>query len=155
MSRPRGLPALAIFLIALVLPGCSALEQDIREPEYRLERLELLELGVVEQRFRLTLLVDNPNRRALPVRALRYSLDVEGIPLAEGALEEGFTIPANTEHPVTLEFGTRLLQTMPRLLQHVGAGTVGYSLQGEVDYGRWIRGTRPFERRGRISLRDG
>ena len=147
--------ALAILTFAAVLlGGCAALQPEIKEPTYKLDSVELLQLGLTEQRFRLTLLVDNPNNRALPVRELRYSVDLEGIQLADGKSEERFTLPANTELPVHLEVRTRLLQSLPELMQKMDGSTrqLAYELRGEVDYGTLIRGTRPFERRGRLTL---
>ncbi len=152
MNRPP-LRVLAVVL-ALLLVGCAGQQPEIREPTYRLERVELLQLGLTEQRFALTLLVDNPNDRALPVRALTYSVDLEGIPLAEGESNDRFTLPANSEHPVRLEVRTRLLESMPELLRRMDlqAGELGYELRGEVEYGTWMRGSRAFERRGRVTL---
>lgn len=149
LARPGILLAIAFFVT-----GCASLQPEIREPTYRIEGVELLQLGLTEQRFRLTLLVNNPNDRALPVRALRYSVDLEEIPLAEGESEERFTLPANSEHPVRLDVRTRLLQDLPALMRklEMNQQRFAYQLRGEVDYGNWIRGTRSFERDGHLRL---
>ncbi len=142
---------LALFL---GLAGCAGLQPEVQEPEFRLTRVEPVQLGLLEQRFRLTFAVDNPNSMSLPVRGLSYQVKVAGMDFAQGFTDEAFTIPARDTGEFSVEARTNLMDSLPRLLQLVrnGERQLAYSLDGEVEYGRVFRGTRTFEQTGTVRL---
>ncbi|MCC5859848.1 MAG: LEA type 2 family protein [Ectothiorhodospiraceae bacterium] len=150
-------PSLIAWMLVLALAGvsaCSVPQRELQEPEFRLTRVEPLQLGLLEQRFRLTFAVDNPNSVSLPVRTLNYRVSVGGMDFAEGFSAEAFTIPARDTGEFSVEARTNLMDSLPRLLDQVRAGErrLDYRLDGEVEYGRFFRGKRDFQQTGTVRL---
>lgn len=161
MHRPRPRRRLATVLrlasvLALMasLAGCAALTQQVQEPEVRLDRVELTRFGLTRQEFELTLAVFNPNPFALPLRALHYDIELAGIPFADGTTTDGLEIGADTTSEIRIGVDTNLMAVVPALFDvfRRGERQVAYSLTGEVEYGRFLRGSRPFERTGEVRL---
>lgn len=148
------LTSLFLAIVLLGLAACAGLRPELEEPEFRLTRVEPIRLGVLEQRFRLTFAVDNPNSVSLPVRTLNYQVQVAGMDFAKGFSSEGFTIPARNTGEFTVEASTNLMESLPRLIELVRAGErqLAYKLDGEVEYGRFFRGTRTFDQTGTVRL---
>lgn len=152
--RTRFATLVSVSLIALMLAGCAALQPELEDPEFRLSKVEPVSLGLVEQRFRLTISVTNPNSVALPVRQIRYDVQVAGMDFATGLSGERFTIPARDTGEFTVEATTNLMESLPRLISLVRGGErrLAYELSGEVEYGRFFRGKQPFSRKGMVQL---
>ena len=94
------------------LAGCSTLAPKLEAPDLSIVNVELMESTLFEQRVRVRMRVQNPNDRALPVRGLSYTLEVDGKELAWGvndvspaqfrrqielALREGYRFVAASE----------------------------------------------------------
>ncbi|MFO7859205.1 MAG: LEA type 2 family protein [Ectothiorhodospiraceae bacterium] len=142
-------------MAALMVAGCSSLQPpELKEPSVRLERVSVLQLGMEQQRFGLTLAVTNPNALALRIRELDYAVALAGVDLAEGRLGEAFTLSANDTTEVEVEADTQLLQRLPELMRLVRSDTDGvdYTLTGNVAYGDWFRGEQPFSHSGSVTL---
>ncbi|MCC5809156.1 MAG: LEA type 2 family protein [Ectothiorhodospiraceae bacterium] len=152
--QPRFATFVAILLIGLLMAGCSSMQPQLEDPEFRLSKVEPLSLGLLEQRFRLTISVVNPNSVALPVRHVSYDVQVAGMDFASGMSNERFTIPARDTGDFTVEATTNLMESLPKLLSMVRAGErrLPYELNGEVEYGRFFRGMQPFSRKGNVQL---
>lgn len=150
----RALSLAAVIALLATLSACSTLRPVLEEPEVRLERVRLLELGVSEQRFGVTLAVTNPNGQGLRIRSLRYALTLADLDLVEGASMEAFDLAANATTEVELEARTQLLGSLPALSRMAlgGRRSFDYALRGDVEYGRFLRGRHDFERDGTVTL---
>lgn len=144
----------AMAFAVTLLNACSLLERPLEEPEFRVDRVSILELGASEQRFRITLAVDNPNPHSLRVREIRYALQLGGLELAEGQSTSAFTLAAEDTTTVDLDARTQLLGSLPGLMRmaYSGRRTFDYKLTGEVAYGRFFRGSQGFSRNGSLEL---
>jgi len=144
-----------IALSVIALAGCSLVQvPDIKDPEFRLEKIQVRELGLNAQRFVLTLAVDNPNRQSLPVRELSYRLRVGGLDFAEGHSQKAFTLAGEQTTTVDIEARTQLFGSLPQLSRMIGGGqrSFDYEISGDVEYGRFLRGSRSFERAGSVRI---
>lgn len=152
--RKRLAGAAWLAFTVVLLHGCSILERPLEEPEFRIDRITILELGVSEQRFRVTLAVDNPNPHSLRVREIRYALQLGGLDLAEGQSTSAFTLAAEDTTTVDLDARTQLLGSLPGLMRmaYSGQRTFDYTLTGEVAYGRFFHGSQAFSRDGSLEL---
>ena len=143
-------------IATLLIAACSSLQPpELQEPTVRLERVSVLQLGMEQQRFGLTLAVTNPNALGLRVRELDYAVSLGGVDLADGRLGDAFTLSANDTSEVEVEVDTHLLQRLPELMRLVRSGTQGvdYTLTGNVAYGEWFRGEQAFSHSGSVELR--
>ena len=144
-----------VLLVLLALPGCSLFQPpELKDPTLSLERIAVLQMGITEQRFMLTIDVDNPNRQSLAIRSIRYDLEVGGMPFASGATDKRFSIAGADTTSIEIEARTQLLGNLPALARMATSGnaTVPYQIQGEVEYGRFFRGSRDFEQTGQVRL---
>lgn len=153
MPRTTLLRWTLIGLFGFLLIGCAA-RPAIEEPTFRITNVQPMALGLGEQTWRLTLRIDNPNSIALPVRALRYQVSLADMDFASGSKTDGFTIAARDSTSLDLDVTTHLVQSLPRLMGLLDGSqpSLAYRLSGDVQYGRFLRGTREFTQEGRLQL---
>ncbi|MCK8515103.1 LEA type 2 family protein [Methylonatrum kenyense] len=151
MPRTTLLRWTLLCLVGFILVGCAA-RPALEEPTFRVTNIQPMTLGLGEQTWRLTLRIDNPNNVALPVRALRYQVSLADMDFASGNKTDGFTIAARDSTSLDLDVTTHLVQSLPRLMQLLDGSqpSLGYRLSGDVEYGRFLRGTREFTQEGRL-----
>ncbi|MCC5861028.1 MAG: LEA type 2 family protein [Gammaproteobacteria bacterium] len=152
---PRRIVAqLCCGLLLLTMSGCAMLRPELQPPQATLVAVELTELGVRQQRFRLVIDLDNPNTIALPVNALAYSVVLDGAPFADGRTEGSFRVPAGGRERVRLSVSTDLLRSLEQLqgLLVAGRRDVGYELDGRVWLDMPMRPSLRFSDRGSIDI---
>jgi len=147
--RP-GLAAAA--LVTLALTGCAA--THFEAPQLSVADVEVMSGEIWQQRLRVRMHVRNPNDRALPVKAIEYTLEVQGQPFAEGASLQPFVVPALGEADFEMTVTTNVAGALVGLLSHYsGSGEVAYRLVGKVSLSEgWLRSI-PFDQRGTFKLR--
>jgi LEA14-like dessication related protein len=146
---------LSLLLTLILLAGCATLRPQLERPDIALVDFGILELGLLQQRYSLTLSVQNPNDRAIPVRGLTYGLEIAGQRFARGVSPKAFTLPAYGETEVEVELTTNLISTLRRLqeLMENNEDVVSYRLDGKLDVdATFFDGTLPFENTGEIKL---
>lgn len=146
----RGL--LAVMALTL-LGACAAMVPRLETPNVTLAGLALEEFGLVEQRYRLQLRIQNPNAIELPITGVAFRLDLNGVEFARGARAGIKPIPAFGERLVDIPVSGSLLGIL-RQLQLLGGGGVEritYGLTGKVALSRPAI-EMPFDYRGSFDL---
>lgn len=145
----RLLPALFLFL-ALLLPGCASLKPA--KPEVALAGLELLEAGLLEQRFLLKLRLTNPGETEIAIHGLRFELELNGEPFARGVSDKAITVPRLGEAQMEVAASSDLsaLLRQVRTMAKSGRKALDYRLHGNLSVP--IYGSIPFDRRGEVRL---
>lgn len=143
-----------LALVFALLAGCAALQRDVEPPSVRLVGVELLELGLMEQRFELALRVANPNDFRVPIKALEYAVFVNEQAFASGLSSEPFELPALGEEVIRVQVGTQLLDNLQQLArwQRDPPQALDYRLEGRARLSSlpvWL----PFEQAGQVTLR--
>jgi len=146
--------AACALLGAALLGGC-ALRPQLEAPHLTVSEVDIVSADLWQQQLRVRLHVQNPNDRALAVKELEYTLEVEGQQLASGESAASFTVPALGESDFDMNVKTNLAGVLLGLLAH-GAGQAGqgvaYHLVGKVTLASgWVRSI-PFEQRGSFKL---
>lgn len=141
---------------ALSLVACSALPVGLEAPTVSVADIRLAGGGLLEQRFRLTLRVHNPNDRDLPLDGLNFVLELNDMEFAQGATSRPVMLQGLGDTLVDVE-GVSNLGAVLDQLQQLSAGpgardSVGYRIHGRLA-SRGM-GSFPFDRRGEISLND-
>jgi LEA14-like dessication related protein len=107
------------FLAAVALSaGCSYLTKPWITPAVTLVGIRPAQMTAEQQTFVVSLNVDNPNDRTLPIKGASYKLLVEGHAIANGVGSLDKQIPAFDEGLVDVEINTSLidlLRTVPTL----------------------------------------
>jgi LEA14-like dessication related protein len=143
-------------MLALALSACALLHPHFEQPTVRVAGVELRGGNLLQQNFVVKLNVQNPNDRALPVRALTFSLKVEGVDFASGLSEQAFSVPAlgdaDFDMDISANLAFALLKLADKRQQH--ADTLGYELSGtariDLPFTRQIE----FHENGSLPLSD-
>lgn len=128
-----------LFLLALLLVGCAGLQRDYEEPEVHLTRIVPVAGTGLEQRFLVGLRILNPNRDAINVSGLSYSVSLQGQKVVSGVSSNIPRIPGYGEAEVELEASTNLLAGVRVLadLMSRPAEAIDYELEARLDVGRF------------------
>jgi len=144
--------ASAATLGALAVSGCAA--THFETPKLSVVDVQVMSGEIWQQRLKVRMHVQNPNDRPLPVKAIEYTLEVQGQPFAEGASVEPFVVPALGEADFEMIVSTNVAGALMGVLsRYGGSGEIGYRLVGKVSLSEgWLRSI-PFDQRGTFKLR--
>lgn len=150
----RGASALAPLTAVLLLGGC-ALTPKLTPPTLTVVDVQLQGSDLWEQHLKVRMHVQNPNDRALPIKGLQYTLEVEGQQFASGESAASFIVPARGEAEFDMNVTTNLAGTLLKLLAR-GSDTlsqsVAYRLTGKVSLSEGLLRSLPFDERGEFKL---
>lgn len=145
--------SLAGLLAAALLAGACVLTPKLTPPRLSIAGVQLEGGDLWEQHLKVRVHVANPNPRALPVKAVEYTLDLAGQPFASGAATTSFVVPAMGEAEFDTNVTTNLAGAVMRLLAHGGGGqSVDYRLTGRVSLSVGLMRSIPFDERGSFKL---
>ena len=107
------------------------------------------------QNFVLEFDIHNPNAFPLPIRALRYDLQIADQRFASGETQGELTVPAAGAGSVAISVELDMLQQASRLATMLRVGSRGdlpYKLSGDVTVDIPMTRPVPFSNSGSISL---
>jgi len=145
-----------IGAIALTLAACAA--THFETPELRLVNIEMQRSELFDQRFKLRLRVLNPNDRALPVKGIVATMDLNGEAFAQGVAGEAFTVPAHGEAEFDMLLSANMAGAILKLVSGMRDGkapeSLDYRLRGKLSLASGLLRSIPFEETGSIKLGD-
>lgn len=142
------------LLCLLALTGCATLTADLDPPTVTVENVESLPGSGSTPRFLITLRITNPNKQALDIVGVSYSLALLNKEVISGVTNEVPRIEAYSEETVKLEAGIRLFELL-RLLAGLGlekTDELEYKFQAKIDFEGFMP-TQRVEEAGVISLK--
>lgn len=145
-----------ICLAALVaLAGCAVLSPGFETPTVAVNSFRVLPSQGSAPRFEIGLHIVNPNRSALKLEGVIYSLSLEGHKVLTGASSDLPVIEAYGEGDVTLSATADLLSTLSLIagLLNQPQETFVYKLEASLDIGS-LRPRIRVQKKGEISLQD-
>ncbi len=154
MQRNHRNARFMLLALLLGLGGCSTwLTGNYEDPEVHLKRVEVVKAKLLEQRFKLHFVIDNPNDEDLPVRGLTYKVSLEGLLLAEGEDDSWFSVRAHSRAVHVVEVRTNLwehLKPLAKLLRHPDR-PLQYRLEGELRTGLLFGHNLSLRRTGELT----
>ena len=145
--------------LAVLLSACVT--THLQAPEVTPTAVELTDVQINKQTFKVTLHVQNPNDRALPVKWAKCALEVEGVEVGRGETSVPFNIPAHGEGDIDMIVTTNLATSVPNLaasipnlaMRLLGGGDMpSYRLSGTVNPDiAWLPPI-PFAKSGQINI---
>jgi len=147
----------ALLAVIVTMLGCSAVVPQIEKPRLALARVQLQDgSSVMEQRLLVGVRVVNPNDRALPVKGLNLSLDLDGHHVADGVSTRSFVVPANSEAEFDMLVTANLAGVLLKLATRRNAlrDPVPYRVSGKVATRLGMLRSIPFTDTGAISISD-
>lgn len=138
---------------AVLLSACATLMQQLDPPYVNLAGMQLKEIGLFEQRYLLTLRIQNPNSVSLPIAGMNYSLKINDKEFARGVSDQSITIPAHGEGLAEVEVTSNLggLIDQLRRLGERNQPSFDYKLDGSVSLVSSAL-KLPFEYAGSVTL---
>lgn len=146
--------AFLLAAVALALAGCAGLPIGLEAPKVSLADITLTGGGLVEQRFRLTLRMHNPNDRDIAIEGLTFAVELNGAEFAQGASNRPVVLGRLSDTLVEVE-GVSNLSILLKQARRFKPGAEGretlpYQLHGKLVGGPF--GDVPFDRKGEIAL---
>ncbi|WP_116364189.1 LEA type 2 family protein [Parahaliea mediterranea] len=147
-------PLRLLCLAALLLAGgCASLIADMDPPAVTVENVRALPSQEAGPRFEITLRVANPNKQALDIAGISYTIDILDHELVSGVTNQVPRIEAYSEQTVKLQAGVHLFQ-MLRLLADLGRSqgeALDYRFAAKIDFNGFVP-TQRVEETGSLRL---
>lgn len=148
--KPSAFPAVLFGL--LLLTGCAGLTTREAPPRVNLVNLRLIDMQLFEQRYGLTLRIQNPDRQPLAIEGLSFEVELNGKSFAHGVSNRATQIPAFGEAVLEVEvvstlFG--LVEQLRRLEQRQGQ-PLSYRIAGRISTAGSLLSI-PFEQQGELA----
>ncbi|AZN36596.1 LEA type 2 family protein [Iodobacter ciconiae] len=141
-----------LLLLGILLAGCSSLYNSFEKPSVSLAGLSVAEIGLLEQRFVLSLRLTNPNNVSLDIKGVQLSMDVNGKHFAEGVSSEVVTLPKLGSALIKLHITTSLSIFMQQFNAMQASGKpIAYRIIGKLFLPLRPDGVS-FERQGEVNL---
>ncbi len=149
-----GLKYTYVLLMLMMLSACASWAPDYEKPQINVTSFSLApDSNDVAPRFLIGLQVINPNRRALPLQGMSYSVEVEGNRILSGAEPDLPRVEGYSSADIVIEARPDLLGSA-RLLNQLISGqqeTLDYLFKARFDVGALLPYVN-IEERGEFSL---
>jgi LEA14-like dessication related protein len=141
--------------VALLLSACAVFH--FQAPDVTPTAVELTDVALDRQLFKVTLHIQNPNDRALPIKWAHASVEIEGVEVGKGEINEPFNVPAHGEMDVVMVVTTNLATSVPDMLLRIArrGQLPSYRLSGTVNPDVTLLPPIPFSKSGQIELPSG
>lgn len=138
-------------LMLLWLAACAGMAGLSQKPEVSLAGLDLLEFGLIEQRFALKLRIRNPNDVALSITGVNFAIELDGQPFASGVSDKAVTVPRQGDAVLEVTATSNLSGVLKQLREfRKGGRALDYRLTGRIAVDGL--GSLPFERKGELAM---
>ncbi|HEY9149391.1 MAG: LEA type 2 family protein [Gammaproteobacteria bacterium] len=149
----RQLKSWSCLLLVLSLTACAWLPQKPQAPRVSLVSVQLISMELLEQRYGLTLRIQNPNDFALNIQGLDFEVELNRMPFASGVAGHHVAVPAFGEALMQVEVSSSVW-SLARQLREMGEARqeeFHYRIHGRMSLGRRLTAI-PFESAGTIPL---
>ena len=144
-----------LLLTAALLAGCTTLGSELVAPSLEVTGVQMLSSDMFAQRFKVRVLVKNPNDLELAVKGLDYQIILMGDSFAEGNSTDRFVLPAMGEAEFDMIVTTNFVSSFGRLLSRVGGGkleNLDYEITGHVMLDKGFVKKIPFSKSGQVDV---
>jgi LEA14-like dessication related protein len=149
--NPRG--AVASLVLAAALGGCAGLGNALKEPEVRLDRVVVRQVGVRGGNLDLVVDVNNPNGFDLRGTEVEVGFDVEGSHVGDARFTDAFVVDRNSSTTLTLPLRFEWAGVSQVLRSAISEGEIPYEMKGQINVQTpWGAHSVPFTRTGRAPL---
>ena len=137
-------------LATALLAGCATI--PTKAPEVTLADIDIVEAGLLEQRFVMKLRVLNPNDTDIDITGLDFELEVNGTRFARGVSNRAVTLPRYGEAVLEVSAVSSLVSLLKQIdeLSRGGRDRIDYRIHGRLAAGGY--GTLPFDSKGEVRL---
>ncbi|MFO1468807.1 MAG: LEA type 2 family protein [Steroidobacteraceae bacterium] len=139
----------------VVVSGCALFTPKFERPNLAVTNIQMLEGNFFSQTFLVTLKIQNPNDRALPVNGLAADLKIAGEPFATGVTNRAFNVPALGEAEFDMRVNANMALGVLKILSRSPEqrDAIDYELNGKVSIDLPFMRSIPFHQNGALSLK--
>jgi LEA14-like dessication related protein len=148
---------LSVFILVFShLVGCAGLTERPDPPRISIAGLEVIEIGLFEQRYLLKLRLQNPNDFDIKISGMDYEVFVNDSPFAHGVSRNAVNLPSFGEDVFDVEVVSSLtsLFNQLRTLEQGQDRPLNYRITGGIKVNNWPRKI-PFEFKGETTAFSG
>jgi len=150
MMKPCG----GLLIIILLLSGCAALQHGYDPPVVSITSFETVNSPSVIPQFKIGLHIINPNRTALELKGLAYTISLEGRNIITGVSNKLPRIDPYGEGDIRLNAGVDLFNSIRLINDLINTRkkeNISYTFSAKIDAGSLHRLIR-VKQKGTISL---
>jgi LEA14-like dessication related protein len=147
--------ALVLSTALVLIAACTSMGSKLESPRLSLVGIQVMSADMFAQRFKVRVLVVNPNEIELPVRGLEYQILLMGDSFADGTSNDVFLLPAKGEAEFDMLVTTNFVSAFGRLLSRVGGGkleNIEYEISGKIYVEKGILRKIPFTHQGTVDF---
>lgn len=148
MFRHIGLGPLLALGLLLLPAACAGIAPE--PPRVRLADVRLAGGSLLVQELDVDLRLGNPNNADLPLDGLRFELEVNGRPLAEGYTNEAVVLPRLAEVTLPVRASVTLLDLMRQVMALGQDERLSYRLTGRAFLSGFAGRALPFAVEGEL-----
>ena len=135
----------------MLLSGCAVLPK-FETPRLSVVSIQMQSADIFAQRLQVRMRVLNPNTRELPVKGIRYRIEVNDSELGQGLTNAPFVVPALGEAEFDVQVTTNAVGLLAKLLSRRKTESLDYRLVGDVALSSGLLRRIPFDERGSVKL---
>jgi LEA14-like dessication related protein len=146
--------ATALLALLAVLASCAT-GPKLETPRLKVIGIEMMSTDMFAQRFKVRMLVQNPNDMELQVRGLDYQIILMGDSFADGVSNDQFLLPALGEAEFDMMITTNFVSSFGRLISRMGGGKledIEYEIVGKIFVDKGMLRKIPFSHRGTVDF---
>jgi LEA14-like dessication related protein len=144
---------LLMACVVLLFGGCATLSPDFEEPSLQINSIRLINFDGMTPQFEIDLHIVNPNRDALDLKGLSYTLHLAGNQVVSGATSKLPVIAAYGEADFKIDASVSLLDGLQLLSKLINEyqENLTYEFNAKLDVGSFYP-TIPIKREGVINF---
>ena len=122
-----------VFIAAVFwMIGCAALQ--LQSPSVTVSSLQVIEAGLLEQRFLFKLRVQNPNDHAISVKGMNFEVAINDEPFVKGVSDKPYTLERLSETMVEVAAVSDLSGILRQIaaLREGNKKAVSYRIRGRL-----------------------
>ncbi len=146
--------ASSVFAAALILTGaCATVRTPVEAPHVTLAGVWLIDINLLEQRYRMRLRIQNPNPFSLNIDGLNYRVDINDKEFARGVSNQALDVPRYGVDLLDVEAVSTLAGIMRQLmeLERGTPNSLKYRITGKVSLRNRVFQV-PFDYEGEVTL---
>ncbi|ORU94188.1 MAG: Water stress and hypersensitive response domain-containing protein [Cycloclasticus sp. symbiont of Bathymodiolus heckerae] len=144
-----------LFSICFLLSACAGITYHAEPPQVSISNIQLVEAQLFEQRYELTLRVQNTNDFPLFIKGLSYQLHINGSKFAHGVSKQSIDVLPYEEQMLTVTLISNTLGLIKHL-KSLNNKALNFRLTGHVSHGTVANPISlynlPFEKSGTLDL---
>jgi LEA14-like dessication related protein len=148
---------LILFVTCIALAGCAGITYHAQPPQISINNIQLVDAQLLEQRYDLTLRIQNTNDFPFFIKGLSYQLDINGSEFAHGISRHSLNILPYEEKFLTVSLISNTFGVINQLQALSKTGeALHFRLKGNVSHGTFnvpaSMYSLPFEKEGTLDL---